>query len=202
MGFCEIEHIEDLLRLEVDHALALRAITEATAAIKNYANQQFELVENDELGMDGFELRSKLFLPELPVLKVISVVEDGKTLTEGEDYKLGRHGILYRLKGLNWADGYLNIVIKYNHGYATLPQEIVDVCARAASRVYQAGLRAEATDGIVGIGAYSLGDYSVNFSSEQSGGVGHGAMGVSGSRFLLPWEKELLDKYRNLNRIC
>lgn len=197
--FCEINDIEDFLQVEISEEkapAATRAIVEATKAIKNYCHQEIELVEDEEITLDCAGGR-RIFLPELPVVEVSEVVEDGETLTEGsdEDYQLGQHGILYRV-GANWADGIQIVTVTYTHGYDEIPDDIASVCTRAASRAYQAGLRASEMDGVPGIVSKSLGDYSVSFGAEGGGGVSEGVLGASASRMLLLSEKDILNAYR------
>jgi hypothetical protein len=200
MQFCTIADVQDFLQIEVDEPSTARAITEATAAIKNYCHQMIELVEDDEYTFDVEAGRSKLFLPELPVTAVASVVEDGETLTEGsdEDYQVANHGVLHRV-GQDWEAGVQIVVVTYTHGYATIPDDVVAVCTRAAARAYQAGLRASEDAGVPGIASKSLGDFSVSYSS-GAGGVGEGVMGASGSRMLLLSEKDMLNRYRYIKQ--
>jgi hypothetical protein len=199
MGFCTIADMRAFLQIEIedDDASALWAIEEATAAIQNYTHQAIEQVEDDEITLDVAAGQRRLFLPELPVTEVSEVVEDDETLTAGadEDYQLGAHGILHRV-GRDWAAGVQIVEVTYSHGYATIPDDIVAVCTRAASRAYQAGLRASEVDGVPGVNAYSLGDYSVTFGAEGGGGVSEGVMGASAARMLLLSEKDALNRYR------
>lgn len=198
--FCTIADIEDFLQLEIDEAdkvaSAQRAITEATAAIKNYCRQYLEVVEDDEITLDC-RGGTKLNLPELPVVEVSEVVEDGETLTVDDDYKLGQHGILHRI-GAKWKAGVQIVEVTYTHGYDVdddeLPEIIRDIATRAASRAYQAGLRSAEVDGVPGVASLSIGDYSVTFSGEMGGGAGEGIMGASASRMLLLSEKDALDR--------
>jgi hypothetical protein len=200
MQFCTIADVQDFLQIEVDEPSTARAITEATAAIKNYCHQMIELVEDDEYTFDVEAGRSKLFLPELPVTAVASVVEDDEALTEGsdEDYQVANHGVLHRV-GQKWAEGVQIVVVTYTHGYAMIPDDVVAVCTRAAARAYQAGLKASEDDGVPGIASKSLGDFSVSYTS-GAGGVGEGVMGASGSRMLLLSEKDMLNKYRYIKQ--
>ena len=197
MGFCEVEDVEQILNLDITDAMDLysceRAIAAVTEAIKNWCQQSIELIEDDEITLDcsGGDM---LFLPELPVRSVKSVIEDGDILSVNDDYKLGQYGILHRI-GQDWAEGVQIIQITYTHGYESIPADIVDVAARSAARVYQAGLRAKEYDGITGVSSMSLGDFSVSYGSEQ-GGVGEGVMGVSAARVLLLSEKDILNRYR------
>ena len=143
--FCTADDIAAFLQVEISTAAqvaaAARAASEATAAIRNYTNQYLELVEDDEIILDG-NGGTRLFLPELPIVEVSLVVEDDETLTVSDDYKVGRHGILHRVGGARWASGIQNVEVTYSHGYATLPDDIVAIATRAASRAYQSGLRA------------------------------------------------------------
>jgi hypothetical protein len=201
--FCEIYDVADLLQVEIETAAqirsAQRAVAEATEAIRNYCQQVISLVVNDEITLDVGAGQDVLFLPELPVIEVSEVIEDGDTLTAGsdEDYQLGRYGVLHRI-GQNWAEGVQTVTVTYTHGYATIPQDVRDVATRAASRVYQAGLKSAELEGIAGVQAMSLGDYSVTFGSEGGGGVSEGVLGASAARTLLLSEKDTLNRYRLL----
>jgi len=196
--FCTVEDVENLLQIEIIDADKIasveRAIGEATQAIRNYCHQYIELVTDDEITLDCAG-GSRLFLPELPVISVSEVIEDDEILTVDDDYKLGQYGILHRVD-CDWEAGIQIVTITYTHGYAVIPDDVVAVATRAAARVYQVGLRNADTDGVPGISAKSLGDYSVSYASESSGGVGEGLMGVSGARMLLLSEKDILDRYR------
>lgn len=194
--FCTVADVANFLQIEIeaDDASCLRAIEEATAAIKNYCHQEIELVSNETITLDSVG-GTKIFLPELPVQSVAEVVEDDEVLTVTDDYKLGQWGILHRIDDV-WASGIQIIEITYTHGYATLPDDVVAVCVRAASRAYQMGLKTAATEGVAGIQSLSLGDYAITYSAEATGGVGEGTMGASGSRMLLLSEKDTLNKYR------
>jgi hypothetical protein len=196
--FATVEDVESFLQVDIDETLQIiataRALTEASASIRNYARQYLERVDDEDITLDSTG-GTRLFLPELPVLNVSKVVEDGVTLTKGDDYKLGQYGILHRI-GQKWAKGIQNITITYTHGYDVIPDDIVAICTRAASRAYQAGVRAADSDGLMGVASKSLGDFSVAFASESGGGTGEGIMGASAARMLLLSEKDTLDKYR------
>jgi len=192
--FCTVADIEHFLQIAVPGAkldAANRAITEATAAIQNYCHQALEAVVGETIILDCIG-GTKIFLPELPVTGVASVTEDGDLLVVDDDYKLGEHGILHRIDAY-WVVGVQIIEVEYSHGYAVIPDDIVSIATRAASRAYQAGLRAEEMSGISGVTALSLGDYSVSFGGE---GAGEGVLGASAAPLLLKSEKERLDRYR------
>lgn len=194
--FCTVHDIEAFLQIKVDEPSAMRAITEASSAIRRHCRQVIGLVEDDEYTFDVPPRRSVLFLPELPVVEVSSVIEDGEALVEGsdQDYQLGLYGVLHRI-GTFWASGIQIVTVTYTHGLADDDyryQTARDVCTRAASRAYQAGLRAADAAGIAGIAAKSLGDFSVQFGAETGGGVSEGVMGASAARLLLLSEKDEL----------
>jgi len=197
--FCTVQDVMDLLQIEIAEAGQVascqRAITEATAAIRNYCHQQIELVEDDTWTFDVRPARWNLLLPELPVVEVSSVVEDDETLDDGDDYKLANFGQLVRV-GRRWAAGIQIVTVTYTHGYSAIPDDVVGVCTRAAARAYQAGLKSVDSLGVPGVTAKALGDFSVSFTSEAGGGVGEGLMGVSGARMLLLSEKDMLNRYR------
>jgi hypothetical protein len=202
-NFATITDIEAFLQLTitgdaVKEAAAAQALEWASEAIRNYCNQTIDEVLNDVITLDSWG-GSRIYLPQLPVLSVDSVVEDGETLTADDDYKLGQWGILHRVRNdapICWYVGIQIITITYDHGYYDIPDDIIAVCTRAASRAYQAGLKSSDSDGVPGIASKSLGDFSVSFQSEAGGGIGEGLMGASGARVLLLSEKDILDKYR------
>lgn len=195
-NFADIADIEVFLQVAIDTDLKIlsaeAALRDASTAIRNYCRQVLDLVEDDAITLDS-PGGMRLFLPELPVIEVSQVVEDGIILVPGDDYKLGQHGILHRV-GRRWSAGVQNITVTYSHGYAVIPDDIYAVCTRAASRGYQAGLKSAETDGAPGIASKQLGDYSVSFSAE--GASGEGVMGASAARILLLSEKDLLNRYR------
>jgi hypothetical protein len=116
-------------------------------------------------------------------------------LVVDDDYKLSQHGILRRVDN-DWEIGTQIIQITYTHGYATIPDDVVGVCTRAASRAYQAGVAAAAVGAVSGVSSMQLGDYSVSLGTGAGGGAGEGIMGASAARMLLLSEKDILNRYR------
>ena len=194
--FCDVADIATFLQVTIaaGNASALAAIVEASAAIQNYCHQVIDEVEDDEYTFDVDVRQTRLFLPELPVTDVAEVIEDGETLTVDDDYKLGLHGILHRV-GAYWYPGIQTVTVTYSHGHVTIPDIVKSICIRAAARAYQSGLRAAAMAGVPGVQATSLGDYSVQYSSEQVGSSG-AVLGASAAVVLLPSEKRYLDDYK------
>lgn len=193
-NFAAVEDIENFLQIEISDADKIAAaewhLSEASAAVRNYTKQFLELVTGETITRDcrgGW----RFYLPELPVIEVLEVVEDGITLTADEDYKLGDHGILHRI-GRIWKRGIQILEFTYTHGFATIPDDIIGVTTRAAARGYQAGLKAASEAGVPGVASKSLGDYSVSYVTDSSEGL----MGASAARMLLLSEKDILDHYR------
>lgn len=195
--FALVADIEAFLQVEISSdpvktVSAQAALRDASAAIRNYTRQFLELVEDEKITLDSGG-GPRIYLPELPVVEVSSVVEDGDALTDQDDFKLGQFGILHRI-GKRWKSGIQIIEIIYSHGYTTIPDDLISVCVRAASRFYQAGLKAAVDEAIPGIASKSLGDFSVSYSGDASSN--DGLMGASGARFLLYSEKDILNRYR------
>lgn len=196
------ENIESFLQVEIctdeQEASADLAIQDAQNAILDYIDQDLFLVKDDQVTFDA-KPTYRIFLPQLPVVSIASVYENGELLTVDDDYKLGADGILWRI-GRKWAGGIQNVVVTYTHGYAddSIPQIIKTIATRAASRAYQSGLRSSETDGVIGIASQTLGDYSVTFASGAGGGIGEGLLGASAANLLLKSEMRFLDgfKYR------
>ena len=194
--FCQVSDLAEFLQIDISPSdlSAVQAITDATAVIKAYTNQEITKVIDDLEVFDG-GYGDKLYLSQLPVISVKSVVVDGVSLVDGMDYKTNRKkGIVYRLRGQRWPDGVENIEVTYTHGYEDPPDVVRVVCMRMASRVYQAGKRSAESNGVPGIASKTLGDFSVTYEREV-GGIDP-ARGVSAARTLLAGEKELLDSLR------
>jgi len=197
--FATIDEIEEFLQITIPAAKVAaveRALAEATAAIQHYCHQELFLHAGDVITLDVAAAQTKIFLPELLVISVSQVVENGDLLVVTDDYKLGQWGILHRVANY-WSEGIQTVEITYTHGYGSdysdLPADLVGVCTRAAARAYQAGLLAEESGGIPGLAGKSLGDYSVTY---QQTAATEGTMGASAARVLLLSEKEILNHYR------
>lgn len=205
--FCRVQDVADLLRIAInpEDTGVLMAITQVSAAMQNYCQQTLYLVADDVVTLDVEPHQNRIFLPELPVVSVASVVEDGETLVVGrdEDYLLGSNGILYRQSGRGWwVAGVQMVTVTYTHGHPLdydfdgWPDDLRGVCARASARQFQAGLRAAETAAVPGVAGTTIGDYAVQYSAESAGGNGGALLGVSAGPVLLKSEKEILDRYK------
>lgn len=195
--FCTVTDVENFLQVAIppEHvAFVDWAIKEATAAIQNYCHQAISRVDDDIVTLDVPRCRWNLFLPQLPVISVTTVIEDGELLTAGIDYKHANHGVLCRV-GRNWTAGIQIVSVTYTHGHDPIPDDVASVCTRAAARAYQAGLRAAESAAVPGVASKQLGDYSVSFAGE-GGQAGEGTLGASAAPMLLRSEREMLARYR------
>ena len=196
--FATVPDIEQFLQIEItdadEIASAEQALKYASAAIRNYTKQYIEKVDSESIALDVVICGTKIYLPELPVVSVVSVSEDGILLVDGDDYKLGSYGILHQLNR-PWKMGIQILEIIYTHGFDPIPDDVAGVCVRAASRAFQAGLSASEQAGVPGVASKSLGDFSVSYQT-SSGSGNDGIMGASAARFLLMSEKDILDHYK------
>ena len=105
----------------------------ASAIIRNYCRQTFDLIEDDEVELRGTR-RRRLLLPERPVVSVSSVTVDGDPV---ESFRKVRDG-LWRTQGWGGEDRLVEVV--YTHGFAendpawdVLTGVCLQVSARAAA---------------------------------------------------------------------
>lgn len=177
MSFASTLDLANLLGVSFNAAEESRAqlmLDIATATIQSYTGQQIELVEDDEVTLDPRD-REVLLLPELPVVDVTTVEIDGDALVIADDVYHYPDGRLYRQDGTVWGSARQTVVVTYDHGYETIPDDIRGICLSIASRLYSnpQGLRQE-----------SIGTYSRTFGS------GDVATDLSAG------EKRILDAYR------
>jgi len=124
----------------VDTATASLLLDLASAAIRDYTGQTLSLVSNDVVTLDPPQ-GSRLFLPELPVASVASVVLNGTTLTvattantsgyyvyPNEGYIQYGYGYGYGYRSGSWGGAWgwapRSVVVTYSHGYATIPDAV------------------------------------------------------------------------------
>lgn len=127
----------------------------ATGVIVTEADQELgqstQTVTLDGTGTDT------LVLPRWPVISVASVVEDGDTLTEGEDEdyttRLGE-GLLIREDDDVW-DADHRVKVEFSAGYATIPDALKRVTLEMAARSWR---------NPVGLTSESIGDWSASWA--------------------------------------
>ena len=84
----------------------------------------------------------ELSLINLPVNSITSIVEDGQTLTEGNenDFVVHPNGRLERVLSRWSGSKPRNITVVYNAGYATIPEDIRFTSARISARMVLSAL--------------------------------------------------------------
>lgn len=144
-----VDDLANLLQIpvaDVDTTQATVLLEAVTAVVQEAAcNQRLVYQADDTANLIGTP-QPLLFLPQRPVTAVTSVVMDGQTLVEGDDYKLLGTHILRRacgwqttapgqsayLLGSPYLPGLVapgaveptNVVVTYSHGYQTGDQNL------------------------------------------------------------------------------
>lgn len=159
----------------------------ASAAIRDYTGQYISAVDDDIVTLDP-PCGSSLFLPELPVTAVTSVVVAGTTLTLGSPsnisgyYWYGDTGIIrfvgrYAGYGYLWGWAPQSVVVTYSHGYDATPDGVRLVTIEAAAAMMGGGPDA-------GLKSETIGNYSYT-----SAGAGQAVADLAAGR---------LDRFRPL----
>lgn len=166
MTFATATQLEDRYGLGLSTDKATRVLTDATDEIRSIVGQYLTAVEADVVTLPGVWGRS-LVLPERPVTAVDSVVLNGTTLTVDTDFTWQRRGVLWRASSTSfdtpgrwWGGPQVEVVVTYDHGFATIPGAVRSACLKLAAAMASqpAGVTQESIDG-----------YSVSFA--QSAGV-------------------------------
>ncbi len=140
--------IGNLLRTTITDDDDLEAMLErASGLIVDWLGWNPE-VEADVVETLEGDKSAMLTLKSLHVTALTSVVEDGSTLTEGNegDYVWYSDGRLVRL-GRIWPSKRQSIIVTYDQGYSVLPAGIVDACAAMAASAYTFGIAHAAVGG-------------------------------------------------------
>lgn len=140
-----------------------QALDSACDDIRRYCNQTFDLVEGDVVALHGTG-KPVLLLAELPLVAVNSVTINKDLPTEFTvtDYRFDRDGQLYRPQilpdpapdwvwddcgfdiassyamNLGWPKGFANVTVDYDHGYATIPPNLISVAVQLARNTISA----------------------------------------------------------------
>ena len=152
MAFCTASDVENYVQFalssDLETHLTNNIIPLVEAAVKEYVGYDVEQATQTET-FTGDQTKD-IFLTHLPVNSITSIVEDGITLTQGNenDYVLYSNGRVTRIGG-RWS--YLkplNIVVTYNAGYYArsgsdtpkLPIQFKAVTERASARILESTL--------------------------------------------------------------
>lgn len=207
--FISTGDLENYLGQTVTTDSAVIAIDAACEVVRGYINQTINLVEDDEVFLDGTG-RPGLLLPELPVVSIAEVTtydrngEDETSLIEGTDFKVGGSGILWRIAsssagspGYRWPPGHANILVVYTHGWAVtdlgsgtgtdttdgVPSDIRRIALGIAARDYTMGAKVSA-----GIRSETISATSYSYTLGTDAGSGSGGLQAG--------EQRILDRYR------
>jgi hypothetical protein len=151
----------DLVKAELDLAYAWDLI-------RDHTGQTIDLVSADVVTVFGTDTGA-LLLPQVPVVSVASVLEDGTALTPVTDYTVDpAAGILYRQRGagalygptLAW-DRWRSYTVTYTHGYA------VDAIPAILKTVAFQIARSRSTGAGAGVTQESVAGYSVTYANDQ-----------------------------------
>lgn len=161
-------------------------LDQASAIIRNYCRQTFDLVEDDEVELRG-TWSHKLKLPQRPVVSVDSVSIEGTGVSA---FRLVRD-TLHRTAdvvdtfdfgpriGRGWGGPTRTVTVTYTHGFETVPTEVKGVCLQVAAR---------AAGNPQSLQSFSDGAVSVTFGG---GGTGSQVLGLTAS------EQSILDRFRH-----
>ena len=175
-AFVTVDQYCALTRLTPDftNEIAIQmALDVACQLIRSYLGQTVDPIDDETITLDGTGRRG-LILPEMPVRLVNTVVIDLGLDTEVDvtDFDNGFGGVLYRTGAQDppawwdwdwwgpgpirprraWPLGIANITVNYDHGFTTVPSDLVMVAIQVARAIVNVG-----TPGLTGetIGGYA-----------------------------------------------
>ena len=212
MAFCTAADVEQFALIDfhsdLETHLTNNIIPLIEDAIREYVGYDVDYASHTE-SFSGNQTR-ELFLEQRPVIAVTSVVEDGTTLTYGnqEDFLWYSNGRIRRI-GSRWSFAYPdNITVTYTAGYdtgggygLTLPNAFKYVCARASARLLESQLVLSAQQEAGEIVAQSATQVS-NFTAADSESLGDysisyvGNLGMNSVTLLAGADLQILGKYR------
>lgn len=164
-----------------------RLLELASGIVRRYTRQTITAVTGDVVTLPG-NWGQTLTLPERPVTAVTSVTINGSATTRytligddlflgsgsfmpdygaslsGSDYLFGPAGSSSGppATGPNWQGPQSQIVITYDHGYADVPDDIINEVA---------GMLAIQYESPIGIRMEKIGGYEVGYERQSSGGL-------------------------------
>tara|TARA_B100000902_G_scaffold11033_1_gene13483 strand:- start:23647 stop:24297 length:651 start_codon:yes stop_codon:yes gene_type:complete len=148
MALCSVSDVESISQLDYESALQTDItnvfIPYVDSAIKRFLGYDVEYNASITEKFDGKE-KTHLFLKVVPVVSITSVVEDGFTLTSGNDADYVAYleeGYLVKTSKSRWSDARMqNITVTYAAGFQTIPEVIRFTSARAVSRLLNGALQ-------------------------------------------------------------
>ena len=144
MALCSFSDVEAIVGIDfsftVQTSITNNFIPYSDKVIKTYIGYEIEQTNHTEV-LFGDNMR-ELSLINLPVKSITSIVEDGQTLTEGNenDFVVHPNGRLERVLSRWSGSKPRNITVVYNAGYATIPEDIRFTSARISARMVLSAL--------------------------------------------------------------
>ncbi|MFE6126805.1 mobile element protein [Streptomyces sp. NPDC056437] len=139
----------------------LAALRAATRRFRGAVGHDVDLVEDDEVTLDG-NGRESLLLPVWPTTAVTSVTLDEEELVEGTDYSWSDMGVLRRLGCRAWPDRLRCLTVVYSHGWEVVPEAIQEAVIDQARTMFSVP---------AGVQSKAVGGQSVTFGSTAAVGV-------------------------------
>ncbi len=174
MSLSTVPDLEKFLQVDITSdtdAAVLLLIDFADSVVEAYCDRLFEPATSVVETPDG-PGDEVLFLSQWPVTAINSLTENGTALVVDTDWFFYEDGRLLRgspeaIDRLKWARARKNVVVDYDHGFATIPNELRLVSTRLASTMFQAGeAYANAPIGSTGIKSITLdGSDAVEYNS-------------------------------------
>jgi hypothetical protein len=140
-----------------EEAPAQQALDIASDIVRNYCGHSISQILNDTVVLDGTGTHT-LLLPAAPVNGIDQIEVNGEAL-DSTDYKWSKKGWVKRVDGLLFPTTPGSVEVIFNHGYATIPNDIVGVVLSLSSR---------AVDGANNIKQETIGSYSVTYGDTSA----------------------------------
>ena len=211
MALCSFSDVEAIVGIDfsstVQTSITNNFIPYSDKVIKTYIGYEIEQTNHTEV-LFGDNMR-ELSLINLPVNSITSIVEDGQTLTEGNenDFVVHPNGRLERVLSRWSGSKPRNITVVYNAGYATIPEDIRFTSARISARMVLSALNlgsqakagavdthlADSTDGadMAIVLQERIGDLTVQFADPLAYFDGE-LLKESDKYLLAPYKKQVL----------
>lgn len=209
MALCTVADLEAFTQTDITNQTdptILLYIGAAQSSIETFCDRKFDRSVGQVDTLDGQGDRT-IRLDRYPIETMTSIVEDGVTLTAGEDFVFYENGRLTRLAGSTEVEGYWStrrqsVVVTFTGGFEDgqafgVPDDLRKVCATVAARSFLAGLgNADGPSGgvsgpVSGLTLEGVG--SVKYATSASGMEGQSA---GDAPALLGSEKNALSRYR------
>lgn len=144
-------------------AVLLSILRSSTDFVTRYTGKTFTYDRYEETYYPE-ETWDRLQLKNFPVKSITSVVVDGVTLdafTAGyPNYVLEEEGFVRRLDGMKFPCGYYPIVVTYNAGYRSVPEDILYVVKKMTAQDFNSRLQE-------GLLSEALGSYKVTYTKSS-----------------------------------